>query len=80
MGRGSDVASEHDALYAAARAPFGLVVRGSVRALRAARTSLAEDIALADLAVLGPDESGGVWLVRRSAVREHLIGGPENVS
>ena len=74
------MASEHDALYAATRAPFGLVVRGSIRALRAARTSLAEDIALADLAVLGPDEAGSVWIVRRSAVRDHLIGGENDVS
>lgn len=70
--------TEQDVIYEAARATFGLVVRGDAKRLRAARTSLvASDASLVDLAVLGPDRSGQVWLVRKDALRKHLLGGPE---
>jgi hypothetical protein len=66
------VASEHEVLYAALAAPFGLVVRGSISALREARSGLSEDPALVDLAILGPDGAGQVWLVRKDAIRRHV--------
>lgn len=67
--------TEQDMIYEAARATFGLVVRGDAKRLRAARTSLvASDASLVDLAVLGPDKSGQVWLVRKDALRRHLLG------
>jgi hypothetical protein len=68
-------AAEQDMIYAAARATFGLVVRGDAKRLRAARTALVQcDASLVDLAVLGPDRSGQVWLVRKDALRRHLLG------
>jgi hypothetical protein len=68
-------AAEQDLVYLAAGKAFGLVVRGDAKRLRAARTSLvASDASLVDLAVLGPDRSGQVWLVRKDALRRHLEG------
>ena len=60
------LASESEVLYAALRAPFGLVVRGDLAALQRTRARLLrDDSALSDLSVLGPDERGQLWLVRK---------------
>jgi hypothetical protein len=58
--------SESEALYAALRTPLGVVVRGDLQALQRERSRLAkEDEILSTLAVLGPDPSGQLWLVRK---------------
>jgi|HubBroStandDraft_1064217.scaffolds.fasta_scaffold151794_3 hypothetical protein len=72
--------SESELLYAAASAKFGIIVTGSVKRFRDARSALRDDIALSDLAILGPDERGQLWLVKRSAMRDHLITGEKDVS
>jgi hypothetical protein len=55
-----------EALYAALRARYGLVVRGGREALSREKARLArEDPALNDLTLLGPDENGQIWLVRK---------------
>lgn len=66
--------SPADALYAALVAPLGLVLRaGDGDALRRARSELARsDDALRELAILGPDASAQVWLVRKDRLRELL--------
>lgn len=66
--------SPADTLYAALRAPLGLVLRaGDGEKLRTERTRLArEDEALRELAVLGPDQHAQVWLVRKNKLRELL--------
>ena len=74
------MASEHDMMYLAARSPFGLVVRGNVKALREARSSMREDIALLDLVVLGPDGSGLVWLIRKDKIRGEVTAGARDVA
>jgi hypothetical protein len=67
-------AAEQDLVYLAAGKAFGLVVRGDAKRIRAARTALvASDASLVDLAVLGPDRSGQIWLVRKDALRRHLL-------
>jgi hypothetical protein len=64
-----------DALYAAASSAFGLIVRGaSAKALRSARNAIRDDPALAEIAILGPDQSDQVWLVRKDVVRTTLHG------
>jgi hypothetical protein len=61
---------EHEILLKALTSEFGLIVQGSAKALRTARsTMMRDDIAVDDLAVLGPDTSGHVWVVRKSVVR-----------
>ena len=69
--------SEHEMLYAAASTEFGLVVTGNAKRLRAARSDLRDDVAMVDLAVLGPDERGQIWLVRKDQLRSHLVGGQQ---
>ena len=76
MGAVTSEMNEQDAIYAAATSDFGLVVRGDARALRKTRTAL-RDPGLVDLAILGPDSRGEIWLVRKDRLREHLIGGQE---
>lgn len=57
-------------LYDALRAPFGLVVTGDVKRLRAAKAKLQpNDGALLDLAIVGPDRAGRVYLLRKSQCR-----------
>ena len=65
--------NEKEALYEALRAPFGVIVRGSVKALRKARETLRADVAMMEMTILGPDGSGQIWLVRKDRLREHLI-------
>ena len=65
--------NESEILYAAAASAFGLIVRGSAKRLRAARTSLRDDLALLDLVILGPDGDGALWIVKKDAVRAHLV-------
>jgi hypothetical protein len=66
MSEPEPLASESEALYAALRAKYGLVVRGDLQALQRERARLAkEDPALGDLTLLGPDENGQLWLVRK---------------
>lgn len=63
-----------EALYAAASAQFGLIVRGaSAKALRAARNAMRDDPALAEIAILGPDAEDHIWLVRKDTVRNHMM-------
>lgn len=63
---GEQLASEEEALYAALRARYGLVVRGETAALQKARARLAkDDPAMGDLSILGPDSEGQIWLVRK---------------
>jgi hypothetical protein len=63
---GGPLASEAETLYAALRARYGLVVRGDLQALQRERARLAkDDPALGDLSMLGPDENGQIWLVRK---------------
>lgn len=64
-----------DVLYDALRKPLGVIVRGDVKALRRARSEAKGDIAVSDLAILGPDGSGQVWVVRKDAIRGHLVSG-----
>ena len=65
--------SDEEALYAALRAQYGLVVRGDREALTRARARLArDDHALEDLGVLGPDGNGQLWLVRKNKLLEVL--------
>jgi hypothetical protein len=60
------LASEVEALYAALRARWGLVVRGDLQALQREKARLAkDDPALGDLTLLGPDPEGRLWLVRK---------------
>lgn len=63
-----------EALYAALCTPLGLVLRaGDGERLRAERSRLLrDDEALRELAVLGPDTSAQIWLVRKDALRELL--------
>jgi hypothetical protein len=66
MSERGELLSEADALYAALSARFGLVVRGDLQAFTKARAALAkEDSAVAQISVLGPDENGQLWLVRK---------------
>jgi hypothetical protein len=58
--------SEPEAIYAALSARYGIVVRGDLSAFTRERARLAkEDSAVAQLSVLGPDENGQLWLVRK---------------
>jgi len=62
----AQTASEPEVLYAALSARYGLVVRGDLVALQKARARLVkEDSAMSELTLLGPDERGQIWLVRR---------------
>lgn len=68
------MSAEGDTIYAAAASTFGLIVRGSAKRLRDARSELARgDPALADLVVLGPDGAGCIWLARKDAIRRHIL-------
>lgn len=64
--------NEHEVIYEAAASSFGLVVRGSIAALRKARGEHSDDPGLVDLAILGPDERGQIWIVRKDKLREWL--------
>jgi hypothetical protein len=66
--------NEHEALYAASASALGIIVRGSARRLREARAGVRGDLALADLAILGPDSAGEVWIVRKDKISQHLEG------
>lgn len=66
------MAIEHDVLYEALKTPFGLVVTGSAKVLRKARSEVS-DAALAGLTILGPDERGQIWIVRKDAVQAHML-------
>lgn len=70
------MASEHEMLYAAAASEFGLLVHGDAKRFRRARDDLRDDLALMDLAILGPDADGALWLVKRDAIRKHLVVQP----
>ena len=68
--------NEGEIIYGAMTTPFGLLVRGSPKKLREARSSLVrDDPALVDLVILGPDLAGTVWVVRKDSLRKHLIAG-----
>ena len=59
-----------EALYAAALTPLGILVRGNAKRLREARSELRDDMAIADLTILGPDGQDNVWLVRKNEIRQ----------
>jgi len=62
--------SEEDLLYEALRAPLGLVVRADAQRLRRARTKLvANDPAVHELVIIGPDRSGQLYLLRADRAR-----------
>ena len=68
--------NESEIIYGAMTTPFGLLVRGSAKKLREARSSLVrDDPALVDLVILGPDLAGTIWVVRKDSLRKHLIAG-----
>lgn len=58
-----------EALYEAARTTLGLIVRGNAKILREARGELRDDVAIADLAILGPDNEGNTWIARKGEIR-----------
>ena len=72
------LAEASECLYAALRAPYGLLVRGNREQLERERARLArEDEALHALSVLGPDPSGQLWLVRKDKLE--FLGGPHGL-
>ena len=63
--------NEEEILYDALRAPLGLVVTGDRQRLTRARTKLvANDPAMHELAIIGPDRSGNIYLLRTDAARK----------
>lgn len=66
--------NEGEIIYGAMTTQFGVLVHGSAKRLREARSALLrDDPALVDLVILGPDLAGTVWVVRKDSLRKHLI-------
>jgi hypothetical protein len=62
--------TEEELLYHALRTPLGLVVRADAKRLRAARQRLlANDPALHDLTLIGPDNAGRTYVLRADRAR-----------
>jgi hypothetical protein len=62
---------EEEVLYEALRSPLGLIVRGSKQALQKARAKLAQnDPAISELALIGPDPQGQLYLLRTDQARK----------
>ena len=61
---------EEEVLYEALRSPLGLVVKGSKQALQKAKAALAKnDAAISELALIGPDASGQLYVLRTDRAR-----------
>ena len=61
---------EEELLYQALASPFGLVVKGDKLRLQRAKTKLTKsDPALLDLAIIGPDPGGQLYLLRMDKAR-----------
>jgi hypothetical protein len=62
---------EEEVLYEALRAPLGLIVRGSKQAIQKARNALAKsDPAISELALIGPDPQGQLYILRTDQARK----------
>ena len=62
---------EEEALYQALSSPLGLIIRGSKNALTRARSKLAQsDPAISELALIGPDPSGQLYILRTDQARK----------
>lgn len=63
--------NEEEVLYDALRSPLGLVVRGSKSALGRAKAKLAKsDAAISELALIGPDPAGNIYMLRTDQARK----------
>ena len=63
--------NEEEVLYDALKSPLGLIVRGSKSALQRAKAKLAKsDPAISELALIGPDPSGQLYILRTDRARE----------
>jgi hypothetical protein len=63
--------NEEEILYEALNSPLGLIVRGSKSALAKAKSKLAQsDAALSELALIGPDPSGQLYILRTDRARK----------
>ena len=63
--------NEEEVLYDALRSPLGLIVKGSKSALAKAKTKLAQsDAAISELALIGPDPSGQLYILRSDQARK----------
>ena len=64
------IMTEDEMLYQALSSSLGLVVRGDRARLRSARAKLARsDPALLDLAIIGPNPAGKIFLLRNDKAR-----------
>jgi hypothetical protein len=67
--------TEEELIYDALMRPLGLVVRGSrARFANVKRKLLANDPALHELAIVGPDSAGQIYLLRTDAARAQTKG------
>jgi hypothetical protein len=63
--------NEEEVLYDALQSPLGLIVRGSKSALARARAKLAQnDPAISELALIGPDLAGQLYILRTDQARK----------
>ena len=63
--------NEEETLYDALQSPLGLIVRGSKSALTRARAKLAQnDPAISELALIGPDPRGQLYVLRTDQARQ----------
>ena len=62
--------NEEEVLYDALKSPLGLIVRGSKTSLVRAKSKLAQsDAAISELALIGPDPSGQLYILRTDQAR-----------
>ncbi len=62
---------EEELLYEALQSPLGLVVKGSKMAFSRAKTKLAQsDLAISELALIGPDPAGNLYILRTDQARQ----------
>lgn len=74
--------THEELLYEALKRPLGVVVKADVSALRKAKAKLAKsDAAILELAILGPDRAGQIFIIRsleaRRALGEHRLRGSQ---
>ncbi len=66
--------NEEEVLYDALRSPLGLVVKGSKVAFSRAKTKLAQsDPAISELALIGPDPAGNLYILRTDQARQQAV-------